>query len=188
LPSDCHPHQVKIEIRHDVLRGGGEGGGGSEGGGGKGGGGEGGGGSEGGGGEGGGGEGAGAETNRVALKSETAALDAARSELDTARVKLDTALEERWRELHERTNQFNAWKRPLPPPAALRSPLLSALAVEVSDRYSAYGFVGAALARPEAADGGRGTLQVLSFCMSCRVLGRGVEHAMMRALGNLIAI
>ncbi|KOO28609.1 subfamily iiic had-superfamily phosphatase, partial [Chrysochromulina tobinii] len=129
--------------------------------------------------------GAGAETNRVTLKSEAAALDTARSELDTARVKLDTALEERWRELHERTNQFNAWKRPLPPPAALRSPLLSALAVEVSDRYSAYGFVGAALARPEAADGGRGTLQVLSFCMSCRVLGRGVEHAMMRALGAL---
>ena len=169
-----------------MLRGGGEGGGG-EGGGGEGGGSEGGGG-EGGGGEGGGGEGAGAETNRVTLKSEAAALDTARSELDTARVTLDTALEERWRELHERTNQFNAWKRPLPPPAALRSPLLSALAVEVSDRYSAYGLVGAALARPEAADGGRGTLQVLSFCMSCRVLGRGVEHAMMRALGNLIAI
>ena len=158
-----------------MLRGGGEGGGGEGGGG------------DGEGGEGGGGEGGGAETNRVALKSKTA-LEAALGELDTARVELDTALEERWRELHERTNQFNAWKRPLPPPAALRSPLLSALAVEVSDRYSAYGLVGAALARPEAADGGRGTLQVLSFCMSCRVLGRGVEHAMMRALGNLIAI
>ena len=165
----------EIEIRHDVLRGGGEGGGGEGGGG------------DGEGGEGGGGEGGGAETNRVALKSKTA-LEAALGELDTARVELDTALEERWRELHERTNQFNAWKRPLPPPAALRSHGLSALAVEVADRYSAYGLVGAALARVETADGSRGTLQVLSFCMSCRVLGRGVEHAMMRALGNLIAI
>ncbi|CAK0838293.1 unnamed protein product, partial [Prorocentrum cordatum] len=85
---------------------------------------------------------------------------------------------ERFLQLHERTNQFNAWKRcPVPPDAVERC---EGLLMTVEDRYGDYGLVGAALCQRR---GDR--LAVISFTMSCRVLGRGAEHALLAELGRL---
>ncbi|EOD09649.1 hypothetical protein EMIHUDRAFT_198232 [Emiliania huxleyi CCMP1516] len=46
------------------------------------------------------------------------------------------ASEERLIELHQRTNQFNAWKRPLPAPALLRASSSEAFCVRVADRVA----------------------------------------------------
>ena len=86
---------------------------------------------------------------------------------------------ERIRELHERTNQFNTWKRPLPPHGALRHPSCEGFVARVTDRYASYGLVGACIGTRQ-----QGTLRAFSFCMSCRVLGRGVEYALLRELGR----
>jgi FkbH-like protein len=83
-------------------------------------------------------------------------------------------------QLTQRTNQFNFTTR-------RRSVLeLKALAargayvsrVRVSDRFGDYGLVGVLIAEPDSR-----ALQVDTFLLSCRVLGRGVEHAMLRQLG-----
>jgi FkbH-like protein len=54
------------------------------------------------------------------------------------------------------------------------------LAVEVKDRFGSYGLTGAVLFRA-AAD----ALRVDTFVLSCRVLGRGVEHRMVARLGEI---
>ena len=53
-------------------------------------------------------------------------------------------------------------------------------AVRVSDRFGDYGLVGIVIA-VEAAD----ALEVDTLLLSCRVLGRGVEHEMLASLGRL---
>ena len=53
------------------------------------------------------------------------------------------------------------------------------LAVHVSDRFGSYGLTGVAIFRAAPA-----ALVVDSFLLSCRALGRGVEHAMLAALGE----
>jgi thioesterase domain-containing protein/acyl carrier protein len=50
----------------------------------------------------------------------------------------------------------------------------------VKDRFGDYGFVGLLIARETPA-----ALEVDSFLLSCRVLGRGVEHRMLAFLGDL---
>ncbi|MFQ5732545.1 MAG: SDR family NAD(P)-dependent oxidoreductase, partial [Planctomycetaceae bacterium] len=52
--------------------------------------------------------------------------------------------------------------------------------VKVCDRFGDYGFVGLAIC---VADGS--VLNVDTFLLSCRVLGRGVEHGMVAALGRV---
>jgi FkbH-like protein len=54
------------------------------------------------------------------------------------------------------------------------------LTVDVSDRFGDYGLVGALFYRLTGE-----TMVVESFLMSCRVLGRGVEHAVLRRLGEI---
>ena len=54
------------------------------------------------------------------------------------------------------------------------------LTVNVNDRFGSYGLTGAVLYRTEA-----GALRVDTFVLSCRVLGRGVEHRMIARLGEL---
>jgi amino acid adenylation domain-containing protein/FkbH-like protein len=54
------------------------------------------------------------------------------------------------------------------------------LAIEVSDRFGDYGLVGAM----SFTIGGK-TLEVDTFLLSCRVLGRGVEHRMLARLGDI---
>ena len=54
------------------------------------------------------------------------------------------------------------------------------LAVDVSDRFGSYGLTGVAIFRAAA-----GALAVDTFLLSCRALGRGVEHRMLAALGEI---
>jgi FkbH-like protein len=85
-------------------------------------------------------------------------------------------------QLTQRTNQFNfsTIRRTEPELRALEDEGASILRVNVKDRFGDYGLVGLVIAR-------YGTDQLLAdtFLLSCRVLGRGVEHTMLRKLGEL---
>ncbi|MEU6410082.1 HAD-IIIC family phosphatase [Microbispora sp. NPDC046933] len=82
--------------------------------------------------------------------------------------------EARAAQLAERTNQFNlSGVRLLPAGAECH-------VVAVRDRFGDYGVVGLTAAR---ADGD--TLRAEAFLLSCRALGRGVEHRMLAHLGEL---
>ncbi|MEF9387810.1 HAD-IIIC family phosphatase [Ralstonia solanacearum species complex bacterium KE056] len=93
---------------------------------------------------------------------------------------------ERLAQLSQRTNQFNnAGVRH--DELSLRRALdsgLQARAVRVRDRFGDYGLVGSILYR-ERPDLPTPTLRVESFLMSCRTLGRGVEHRMLAAMGEI---
>ena len=88
---------------------------------------------------------------------------------------------ERFLQLAERTNQFNAWKRP-GDAAQLLEGADGGFAVHVSDRDTEHGVVGSALWT--LVPGEKGILTCTAFMMSCRVLGRGVEYAMLARLGG----
>src|SRR5882757_4348194 len=86
-------------------------------------------------------------------------------------------------QLTERTNQFNInnVKRSgaaLAEQSAAKGS--SVLAVHVADKFGDYGIVGLLAVRMEHKD-----LLVDTFLMSCRVLGRGVEHRMISEIGRL---
>ena len=87
------------------------------------------------------------------------------------------SIRDRLLQLLERSNQFNCWKRS-PPPLWLLDKC-EGIAMSVTDRYGSYGLVGLVLGRRE---GGR--FRVVAFAMSCRVLGRGAEYAMLARVGN----
>ena len=80
-----------------------------------------------------------------------------------------------------RTNQFNATGIRLAESQVgdlLRDPSISCFVVQVADRFGDYGLVGVMIARQ--ADR---TLIVQNIMLSCRALGRGVEHRMLSQLG-----
>ena len=86
-------------------------------------------------------------------------------------------------QLTQRTNQFNftTIRRSERDVAALaESSACECRVVRVRDRFGDYGLVGLIIFAQE--DDG---LAVESFMLSCRVLGRGVEHRMMASLGEL---
>ncbi len=86
-------------------------------------------------------------------------------------------------QLTQRTNQFNFSTRRRTEgelQALVRGGKHEVLTVSVSDRFGDYGLVGVMIC--EAA--GR-ALTVDTFLLSCRVLGRGVEHQMLARLGTL---
>ena len=85
-------------------------------------------------------------------------------------------------QLTSRTNQFNVHKRPGSEAeiAALQAAGREILAVEVRDRFGDYGLVGVIGLHPE-----EDALRAETFLLSCRVLGRGVEHRMLSHLGRL---
>lgn len=88
----------------------------------------------------------------------------------------------RLEQLAQRTNQFNFTTRRRTA-AQLRAEVAEGnhvLRVRVSDRFGDYGLVGALMARAT-----QGVLSVDNLLLSCRVLGRGVEHAMLRHLGEV---
>jgi FkbH-like protein len=62
----------------------------------------------------------------------------------------------------------------------LRDEGFECLTVDVSDRFGSYGLTGVMLFRVAGP-----TLRVDSFLLSCRALGRGVEHQMLAALGRI---
>ncbi|MEV8129124.1 SDR family NAD(P)-dependent oxidoreductase [Streptomyces sp. NPDC085944] len=88
-------------------------------------------------------------------------------------------------QMTQRTNQFNVStiRRTEPELRALLTDERADVrcwVTEVSDRFGDYGIVGAALTRRAH---GSDTVVLDSFLMSCRVLGRGVEHALLSRLG-----
>jgi FkbH-like protein len=86
-------------------------------------------------------------------------------------------------QLTQRTNQMNVTTRRRTEGeirALMESGEAEVLAVEVSDRFGSYGLTGVAIfrSREEA-------LEVDTFLLSCRVLGRGVEHRLLARLGQI---
>ena len=85
-------------------------------------------------------------------------------------------------QLTQRTNQFNftTLRRTEAEVRAVANNGTHVLRVNVRDRFGDYGLVGLMIADSR----GHGLL-VDTLLLSCRVLGRGVEHAMLRRLGEL---
>jgi FkbH-like protein len=99
------------------------------------------------------------------------------------RVEINPVTEEhlpRVAQLTQRTNQFN-FTTIRRSEAEIRALPASheCLAVKVKDRFGEYGLTGAVIFAMDG-DG----LKIDSFLLSCRVLGRGVEHAIMAYLGK----
>lgn len=85
-------------------------------------------------------------------------------------------------QLTHRTNQFNCSTRRRSEEeitALGREPDTTLLEVTVSDRFGDYGLVGVLIYRRTPA-----ALEVDTFLLSCRVLGKGVEHRMLAYLGE----
>lgn len=85
-------------------------------------------------------------------------------------------------QLTQRTNQFNfttVRRTELEMRTCVDTGSL-VLRVNVKDRFGDYGLVGVVVAQPRDT-----ALFVDTLLLSCRVLGRGVEHAMLRHLGEL---
>jgi len=86
-------------------------------------------------------------------------------------------------QLTQRTNQFNfnAIRRFAGDIQALcQSEQRECLVVEVSDRFGDYGLVGAIIY-----ESGANAIKVDTFLLSCRALGRRVEHQMLAKLGKI---
>jgi FkbH-like protein len=81
-----------------------------------------------------------------------------------------------------RTNQFNSTTQRYSAEiitTKLKTEAYSCFTVNVSDKFGDYGLVGVLLYQLDKND-----LLLDSFLLSCRVLGKGVEHAMLRFLGQ----
>jgi FkbH-like protein len=90
---------------------------------------------------------------------------------------------ERAAQLTQRTNQFNTTglRRTVAELAyLLASGERTALLARVGDRFGDYGEVGLCVYRLSDRD-----LEAENFLLSCRVLGKGVEHQMLSALGSI---
>lgn len=86
-------------------------------------------------------------------------------------------------QLTQRTNQFNftTIRRNEQDVISLNATNgASVLRVKVSDRFGDYGLVGVMMSVQK-----KNVLEVDTFLLSCRVLGRGVEHAMLRKLAEI---
>jgi FkbH-like protein len=85
-------------------------------------------------------------------------------------------------QLTQRTNQFNftTIRRTEPElQALLSSGTMECRTIEVSDRFGAYGLTGVVLFSVD-----RDAMIIDTFLLSCRVLGRGVEHRVMASLAE----
>jgi FkbH-like protein len=88
-------------------------------------------------------------------------------------------------QLTERTNQMNftTVRRPESEIQALAaSGRAECLTVHVADRFGDYGLTGVMIFQCQG-----DTLEIDTFLLSCRALGRGVEHRMLAALGRIAA-
>ena len=84
-------------------------------------------------------------------------------------------------QLTQRTNQFNLTTvRRTEAEIQLLAGKSNVLTVSVSDRFGDYGLVGVMIYEPR-----EDVLDVDTFLLSCRVLGRGVEHELLSHLGHL---
>lgn len=123
-------------------------------------------------------------TERQKLRDHTVSLAAFIEGLHL-RVSIDEPTMEdldRVSQLTFRTNQFNFTtirRSAAELTAFLRRPNTRCLVVRASDRFGDYGLCGVVLYEAVA-----GHYEVDTFLLSCRVLGRGVEHALLAALGR----
>jgi FkbH-like protein len=136
------------------------------------------------------------DRNRTRMYRE----NAARRSLETAasdmgeflsalelKIGIDVPSEDEWprvSQLTQRTNQFN-FTTQRRSESQLRAAVAAGgdvLRVRVSDRFGDYGLVGVLQAHTEG-----DSLVLDNMLLSCRVLGRGVEHAMFRHLGGIAA-
>lgn len=85
-------------------------------------------------------------------------------------------------QLTQRTNQFNftTVRRTEAEVRRLGRDGLDCLRIQVSDRFGDYGLVGVVIFGPSGDE-----LRIDTMLLSCRVLGRGIEHAMLARLGQL---
>ncbi|MEJ7608714.1 MAG: HAD-IIIC family phosphatase, partial [Bryobacteraceae bacterium] len=85
-------------------------------------------------------------------------------------------------QLTQRTNQFNftTVRRSEAELRALTREGYEAFTVDVTDRFGSYGLVGAVIVQTQ-----KDHLAVETFVLSCRALGRGVEHRIVSFLGDL---
>jgi FkbH-like protein len=86
-------------------------------------------------------------------------------------------------QLTQRTNQMNfttVRRSESDIQALLESGKAECLTVHVSDRFGSYGLAGAMIFRS-----GVDAIAIDTFLLSCRALGRGVEHRMLAALGRV---
>ena len=118
----------------------------------------------------------------LALRSRTGTVEDYYRDLamELAVVPIGTANLPRASQLTQKTNQFNVTtRRYSEAELALRlsDPAWVGLTVAVRDRFGDHGIVGVALAREIG-----GTLEIDSFLLSCRVIGRTVETAMLAQL------
>jgi FkbH-like protein len=129
-----------------------------------------------------------ADRRRDAARAEAPSLDSFLATLDlTVDVRpLDQDDLARAAQLTRRTNQFNLTTvRRGPAELAALPAGLRCRVVEVRDRFGDHGQVGVVITGTgTGTDGGTDALVVETFLLSCRVLGRGVEH---RVLGTLAA-
>ena len=125
------------------------------------------------------------ETQRRALKESVSSFEdfLAQLHMDVRIEKMDPSDIPRVSQLTLRTNQFNSTtiRRMEPEVESLwQRGDLEVLTVRVKDRFGDYGLVGVLIL--EHVDG---TTVLDSMILSCRVLGRGVEHRMLKAVGDV---
>ena len=120
-----------------------------------------------------------AERARVARSSASLEDFLASLELEAKIAPMEPAQVERVAQLTGRTNQMNATciRRSA---AEIERLSEECLTVHVTDRFGSYGLTGAMLFRVVAR-----ALVVDTFLLSCRALGRGVEHRMVARLGEI---
>ncbi len=120
-----------------------------------------------------------AERARAARSSASLEEFLASLELDVKIAPLEPAQVDRVAQLTMRTNQMNATciRRTAAEISRLGEECLT---VHVTDRFGSYGLCGAIFFRVAAP-----ALEVDTFLLSCRALGRGVEHRMVARLGEI---
>lgn len=124
---------------------------------------------------------------REAVRSSARSFESFIAQLDV-RVEIAAATGDevpRIAQLTQRTNQFNATSLRRDEAAVgtlLREPAIRVRTVRVKDRFGDYGLVGLLVAQPDAP---ARALVCESFLMSCRVLGKRVEQAMVEHLAAI---
>ena len=120
-----------------------------------------------------------AERARAARTSASLEDFLASLELEVKIAPMEPAQVDRVAQLTSRTNQMNATciRRTA---AEIQRLSEECLTVHVTDRFGSYGLTGAILFRVAAS-----ALVVDTFLLSCRALGRGVEHRMVARLGEI---
>ena len=124
------------------------------------------------------------EADRARFQREAPTIDEFLAGLDLRVTISEPASEQvdRVAQLTQRTNQFNftTLRRNDGEIRRLAESGLECRAVEVRDRFGDYGLVGVMIFECRGA-----VLEVDTFLLSCRVLGRGVEHRMLNELGEI---